>query len=215
VKISIRRAGPFGPAIRLAAAAAAMLIAWRLKRHYSDARPDDLWWILAPTTHLVGGVTGANFTLQPGEGYFARDRLFLIEKSCAGINFMVAAFGMLVFALLHRVSSPTRAVHILGVTLIASYFAAVVVNALRIVLAMWLAAHPPALPAFNAAHVHRLEGIIVYFGSLVLLYELVQRLDRQVAGRVLPLSPEASVDRRPWRRRFRPVRFKSWCEEKS
>jgi len=44
---------------------------------------------------------------------------------------------------------------------------------------MWLAAHPAALPAFNAADVHRLEGIVVYFGSLVLLYELVQRLDRR------------------------------------
>jgi len=36
---------------------------------------------------------------------FPRDRLFLIGNSCAGINFMVAAFGMLMLALLHRVGS--------------------------------------------------------------------------------------------------------------
>jgi len=62
---------------------------------------------------------------------------------------------------------------------LASYLAAVAVNTARIALAMWLAAHPATLPAFNAADVHRLEGIVVYFGSLVLLYELVQRLDRR------------------------------------
>jgi hypothetical protein len=44
---------------------------------------------------------------------------------------------------------------------------------------------PAALSAFSAADVHRVEGIMVYFGRLVLLYELVRRLDRGVilAGR--------------------------------
>ena len=52
-------------------------------------------------------MTGTTFAWQPGEGYFSRERLFLIEKSCAGINFMIAAFGMLVLALLHRVAIRT------------------------------------------------------------------------------------------------------------
>ena len=50
-------------------------------------------------------MTGTAFVAVPGEGYVSHERLFVIEKSCAGINFMVAAFGMLVFALLHRVGS--------------------------------------------------------------------------------------------------------------
>ena len=173
------RPGPSGPGTKLLAVTATLLIVWGLKRHYSDARADDLWWILTPTAHLVGVVTGATFTFQSGEGYFARDRLFLIEKSCAGINFMIAAFGMVVFALFHRTWSVTSAARLLGASLIASYLAAVAANTARIALAMWLAAHPAAVPALNAADVHRLEGIVVYFGSLVLLYELVQRLDRR------------------------------------
>jgi hypothetical protein len=64
------------------------------------------------------------------------------------------------------------------VSLLAGYSAAVLVNAVRIAIAMWLAAHPVALSTFSAAAVHRVEGITVYFGGLVLLYELVQRLDR-------------------------------------
>jgi exosortase K len=158
-----------------------VLVIWGMKRHYADARAEDLWWILSPTARVVGFVTGTVFAVAPGEGYFSRDRLFLIEKSCAGINFMVAAFGMLAFALVHRVGSGVSGACVLGVSLLASYAAAVLVNASRVAIAMWLAAHPVAWSTFTAAEVHRLEGIAVYFGGLVLLYELVQRLDRGVA----------------------------------
>jgi exosortase K len=158
--------------------AAAALIVFGLKRHYAGARADDLGWILSPTAQLVGAMTRTTFALQPGEGYFSRDRLFLIEKSCAGINFMAAAFGMLMLALLHRAGSVISAARVLGVSLLASYSAAVLVNAMRIAIAMGLAAHPVARSTFSAADVHRFEGITVYFGGLVLLYELVQRLDR-------------------------------------
>jgi exosortase K len=165
--------------------ASTALIAWGLKRHYAGARPEDLWWILSPVARLVGVMTRTAFTLQPGEGYFSRDRMFLIEKSCAGINFMIAAFGMLTLARLHRVGSGFSSARVLSVSLLASYSAAVLVNAVRIAIAMSLGAHPAALSAFSAADVHRVEGVMVYFGGLVLLYELVQRLDRGVilAGR--------------------------------
>lgn len=157
-----------------------ILIAWSLKRHYADARADDLRWILSPTAHLVGAATGATFVMQPGEGYFARERMFLIEKSCAGINFMTAAFIMLAAALAHRAGSAAAVARVVGMSLMVSYAAAVAVNTMRITFAMWLGAPPAALSGFSAAEAHRIEGIIVYFAGLVLLYELVQRLDRRM-----------------------------------
>jgi exosortase K len=160
----------------------AALIAWGMKRHYAAARADDLTWILSPTALLVGVMTDTTFAPQPGEGYFSREHLFLIEKSCAGINFMIAAFGMLAFALLHRVGSGISAVRVIAAALLASYLAAILVNAVRIAAAMWLAAHPVGLSALNAADIHRFEGILVYFGGLVLLYEVVQRMDRQAVA---------------------------------
>ena len=153
------------------------LIAWGLKRHYADAPVDGLSWILAPTAWLVGAITGTPFTAVPREGYFSAERLFLIEKACAGINFMIAAFAMVAFALLHRVRSAREGAGVLGVSLVASYSAAVIVNTVRIVIAMWLADHPVTLSTLTAADVHRLEGIIVYFGGLALLYEVVRRVD--------------------------------------
>jgi exosortase K len=167
--------------MRLVSLGAAALIAWGLKRHYADARPDDLLWILSPTAWLVGLTSGAPFAFQPGEGYLSREHLFLIAKSCAGINFMIAAFGMLVLALAHRVVCGLTAAQVLAVSLLAGYAAAVVVNAVRVDIAMWLAAHPSALSPLSAADVHRLEGITVYFGGLVLLYEVAQAFESTAA----------------------------------
>ena len=164
---------------RLVVVVAAALIVWALKQHYADARADDLWWILTPTARLAGSMTGTTFEMQTGEGYISRDRYFLIEQSCAGVNFFVAAFGMLIFAFLHRAGSIPSAVGVLGAGLLAGYTAAVVVNAVRIAIALWLATHPVAPSTVSAADVHRVEGIVVYFGGLVLLYELAQRLDRR------------------------------------
>jgi hypothetical protein len=52
-------------------------------------------------------------------------------------------------------------------------------------MAMWLPAHPVAL-SISSATLHRLEGILVYFGGLLLLYEAAQRLDRRAALRSGP-----------------------------
>ena len=95
---------------------------------------------------------------------------------------MIAAFGMLAFALLHRVGSGISAARVIAASLLASYLAAMLVNAVRIAVAMWLAAHPVGPSTFSAADIHRFEGILVYFGGLVLLYELVQRMNRQAVA---------------------------------
>lgn len=162
------------------------LAIWGMKHHYSTASADALLWILTPTTKVVGVVTGAAFLSVPAEGYVSHERLFVIEKSCAGVNFMIAAFGMLVIALMPRVRTSPSGVCVLGISVLASYAAAILVNATRITIAMWLAQRPTMLPTLTAAEVHRLEGIVVYFAGLVLLYEAARRVERLAAPADLP-----------------------------
>jgi exosortase K len=165
---------------KLCVLAGAVLVAWGLKHHYAVAGADELWWILTPIARAVGVATGAAFQSIPGEGYVSRERLFVIEKSCAGVNFMIAAFAMMVSTFYHRITSGISGAYVLVASLVASYGAAVFVNATRITVAMWLAAHP--LAASSAADIHRLEGIAVYFAGLVVLYEIALRLDRSVVA---------------------------------
>jgi exosortase K len=179
---------------KLCVLAVAALVIWGMKLHYAGARADDLWWILTPTTRVVGAITGTTFVVVPSEGHVSYKRRFVIEKSCAGINFMAAAFGMLVFSQLHRAGSGRSGLRVLGASLLASYGAAIFVNAARIAIAMWLADRPFALSTFTPAEIHRLEGIMVYFAGLVLLCELARRIDSRtrLAGR---LASRSSVQR--------------------
>jgi exosortase K len=116
--------------------------------------------------------------VESGAGYLSRERLFLIEKSCAGVNFMIAAFGMLTVVLRRRITSSASGAIVLGLSLLAGYSTAVIVNSGRITIAMWLADHPLALSQLAPAQIHRLEGVSVYFAGLVLLYELVLWAER-------------------------------------
>jgi exosortase K len=178
---------------KIGVVAAALLIAWGLKRHYAGASADALWWILTPTAKLAGFMTRTTFEMQTGEGYLSRERLFLIEKSCAGVNFAIAAFGMLVFARLQRVESEIGALRLLGGSLLTGYAATVLVNAVRIAIAMWLAEHPLARGIFTAAAVHRIEGIIVFFGGLVMLHELVVQRPHTFRRPAVPLAAYYAV----------------------
>jgi exosortase K len=151
----------------LVAIVAAMFL---LKRHYSTAAVEDLRWILWPTSRIVGMLSGSAFEFEPGEGYLSRERLFLIEKSCAGVNFMIAALGLTGFALSREVRSGwTRTASILAVSLALSYLAAVLVNGSRILVAMQLASAGLSSGWWTEARIHRLEGIAVYFAGLLAL----------------------------------------------
>ena len=163
---------------KLAVLAVAALVMWGLKRHYADAPVDDLRWMLEPTARLVTILTGVPFEREAGEGYVSRERLFVIAKACAGINFMIAAFGMVAWTLRRRVRSVVSGAGVFLASLGASYAAAVVVNAMRIAAALWLAEHPIRTARMTAAQLHRVEGIVFYFSGLVLLGALVQWCDR-------------------------------------
>ena len=78
------------------------LAMWAMKRYYAEAPVDELQWILGPTATLVTALTRVTFEWEPGQGYLSRERFFLIAKACAGINFMIAAFGMVACVLGRR-----------------------------------------------------------------------------------------------------------------
>src|SRR5262245_63058133 len=108
------------------------LAMWAMKRYYADATVDELQWILGPTATLVTALTGVPFEWEPGQGFLSRERFFVIAKACAGINFMIAAFGMMALVRGRRVTSCRSAAGVLVMCVLASYSAAVCVNATRI-----------------------------------------------------------------------------------
>jgi exosortase K len=151
-----------------------VLAMFALKRHYSTAEVEDLRWILGPTSALVARASGTAFEFERGAGYLSREHFFVIEKSCAGVNFMIAALGMVGFGLSREAGSLGRDASIVARSVALGFAAAVLVNALRILVALGLSSVDPGWGWWTAARIHRLEGVVVYFGGLLALHRLAR-----------------------------------------
>ena len=154
----------------------ALAAVYGLKRHASTATAEDLRWLLTPTAALVGVARAGHFVWVPAEGYLDGEARFLIAPSCAGVNFLSATLLTAVAgvarssapAWVRWASLPAAAAVALSVT--------VIVNALRISLAISLHQHPWWTPVFlSEADAHQLLGITVYAGALTALYAAAHR----------------------------------------
>ena len=150
------------------------LCALALKHHYSTATPDQLRWILAPTTALVELLSGRSFEFESYTGYMSSDHTFVIAAPCAGVNFLITAFLMLGLRRLWRDRFQTSWSFI-PVTAAIAYVTTLVANTARIFGALELQKHSVEVSWLTANQLHRLEGIGVYFGFLLLLFMLAER----------------------------------------
>jgi exosortase K len=147
-----------------------------LKAYYSTANADQLRWILAPTTALVELVSGVSFEFESHAGYLSRERGFLIASSCAGVNFLITAFLLLGLGKLLRVPAKNAPWMFLPAAALMAYLVTLVANTTRIAIALQLRELPAGTYGLNPAQLHRVEGIVIYFGFLLLLFVLSENL---------------------------------------
>jgi len=152
-----------------------VLCALALKFYYSTATPAELRWILAPTTALVQLLSGRSFTFESYAGYMSSDHRFVIAVSCAGVNFLLTAFLMLGLRGLWRERFQAVSWRFLPVTALVAYVTTVVANAVRICIALEIQEHSLQVSGLTGNQLHRLEGIVVYFGFLLLLFVLTEK----------------------------------------
>jgi len=164
---------------QLAKLLAILLGALALKSFYSTAGVNELRWILAPTTFLVELVSGRTFNFEMHAGYMSSDNSFLIASSCAGVNFMIAAFLMLSIAKLWQ---GRLAWKFIPAAFVISYATTIVANTVRISTALHLQNSRLDFAGLSANQLHRLEGIVIYFGFLLLLFLLSERTEIQTTG---------------------------------
>lgn len=149
--------------IVLAAAAA-------LKQFYSTASANELRWILWPTARLTEFITGVKFSFEPFAGYMSNDRSFLIASACAGVNCLIAVFLMLAVRHIWQFRSSGVRWRSLFFSAIAAYIVTTVANTLRISSSLWFNSSRPSLAGLDRGEIHRLDGIFIYFGFLLLIF---------------------------------------------
>lgn len=144
-----------------------MLAAGFLKLYYSAAGPNDLRWILWPTAMLTELVTGTRFYFESHAGYMSADRSFLIAAPCSGVNFLITAFLLLsLLKLRRRPRAEWRHFVFAGA---AAYLITIVANSARIAVSLWLNYSRPSFLGLGREELHRLDGISVFFGFLLLI----------------------------------------------
>jgi exosortase K len=153
------------------------------KEAYRDASAGELGWILAPTARLVSAVSGTSFVYEAGIGWVDRGATFIIAPACAGVNFAIAGFLALTLGWLGGMRSGRAVVARLAGAAALAYLATLIVNTVRIVIAIALHLGTIDVGGLDRAEVHRFEGIVVYLAGLCALYAL--------AGALVPRSAHA------------------------
>ena len=156
--------------IQISQLVAVLLCSGAIKMYYSAASVNDLVWILAPTKVLVSLATGVGFTFEPYSGYMSSDHSFLIAALCSGVNFMITAFLMLAVARLWRFRGQIISWSFIPVSFALAYLTTIVANTVRISIALYIRRADPEVIWLNPGELHRFEGIVVYFGFLLLLF---------------------------------------------
>ena len=153
----------------------AILAAVGLKYHYSRASTDHLNWILAPTVESVELLSGITFERETHSGYINRAHRVIIAKSCAGINFLIIAFCMLIFSRVRQAKTVGAKIFLFIKSAIIAYLLTIMVNALRIITAMVLFESNIYGGWLTRERVHRIAGTALYFFFLCLLYLVMVR----------------------------------------
>ena len=153
---------------KIALVACTLLAAFALKSYYAEASANDLRWILGPTTVLVERMTGCSFEFEAGAGYISKANFFLIAPSCSGVNFLMTSFLMLSLKWIWSFRSKTDQILSFPLAATIAFLATLLANSVRISLAM-------RFQTLNNGPFHRIEGIVIYFGFLLILFLLAEK----------------------------------------
>jgi exosortase K len=153
---------------RIAQAVVVLVCVFALKHYYATATADQLRWILAPTTACVELASGTSFEFESGAGYMSSDQSFLIASSCSGVNFLITAFLLLSMRRLFGDQSKSMKWEFIPAAAVIAYLVTIIANTARIAIA--LRSHEIDGGWLNPSQLHRIEGIFIYFGFLLLLF---------------------------------------------
>ena len=123
---------------------------------------DELCFLLYPVQWLVAVFTGQSSVYLAGEGYQFSG--FIIEKSCAGVNFLVICWCTLAYLSIQNQQTRTVRIKALLWSIPLSYGLCILANTFRILSALVL----QRLPGLHGPNVHEALGVVVYLSILLL-----------------------------------------------
>ena len=141
-----------------------------LKLHFSLAPPNSLKWILSPVVFLVSIFTGELFQFIHSIGYENYKQTIIIETSCAGINFLIILYSLLIYEYGFLKLTPLKSI----IALLISYILTILVNSFRIITAITI------LPITGTGSTeHLILSVSIYLTFIVIFYQLFIKAKRK------------------------------------
>ena len=169
---------PIGSYQLVAQLVVVLLCAAAVKQYYSTSSVNQLRWILAPTTWLVEFISGTDFAFESYTGYMSSDHTFVIAASCAGVNFLITSFLMLSLRRLWRDRARKIPWSFFAGMAAVAYLVTIFANSLRISSSLLMRRTSWEI-GLSANQMHRIEGIFIYFGFLLLLFLVSERVGQR------------------------------------
>lgn len=141
-----------------------LLLALALKAGYSAATTEQLQWLLRPLAGLLNATSLFDFAPAAGGEWLDAGRGLIIVKACAGGNFLIASW----LGWLWRWRARSFGLALALRAFAAAWLTSLLANAARIVLIGYGQDDLARLAGLSGADSHRLIGIGVYFGALLL-----------------------------------------------
>lgn len=161
------------------------IIVFGIKYFYSKAGSDELEWILAPTAWWVKTLSGIAFDRESHVGYINHTFRFIIAPSCSGVQFMTVTFATILFSFVHRMRTMKMKFCWAALSVGFSYLFTVFVNGFRIIFAIYLPLyiHRSDIGGgwLTSERIHTIEGTVVYFVSLLIIYRIAGYASRKIA----------------------------------
>jgi len=150
------------------------LLAAVLKGLYAASSTEHLLFILSPTSLLVSSSLGMSAEYTHA-GYSIAPLHVLIDKSCAGINFLVILFTALATTAPYRYLSLWRSAWLFTGLMILSLILTPLVNTSRILGAIALLKFKTTIPFLASAWMHEAEGAFIYLTALTITYLAIRK----------------------------------------
>lgn len=149
-----------------------------LKLLYTQTTSNDLIFLLYPTDQLVCIFKGSHSNYIPNSGYFHSNLNILIEKSCAGFNFLILFFLISYITCLQHIKSSNERWYLLPICFVISYLLTIIANASRIIISILFKLKFTFL---DNSSLHQLQGTFIYLFFLLFFYLILKHyLNKQV-----------------------------------
>lgn len=156
---------------------AAAAIGILLKIFYRAADNAQLVLLLHPVVAIVETFYDISFDFVPAKGFYDTTHGIIIGKSCAGLNFYIIVFGMLVFSFVGKLKGVRCKAAAFCVFGIISYMVTILVNASRIIVIIFVSTFADMhFSQIDDQFIHQGIGVLMYFSFLTAIHYCFKKL---------------------------------------